>query len=486
VDTSSNESTESNQACDTTQSGGACGSPSGGPTDNPIATYYGSGAYTWTDSITWECVYNVDDYSGTDMEKFNAAQSDAVANGGGVVYFPSGTYSFSDYMELQSGVVIRGAGPSQTTFVFPDMAHKGVFNNGANDSNLGIVGVYLDAGAVMLWPNLVTTGTSPADGGNLQTYWWYATDINGMGTNKVVFNCKIQNVTLNIPRPADGSGWCNGNEWPWRFSTAIACYTDGNCLVANNDLPQTNDSKNVSVTFDVNTGCDAWSGTAPYPFDNRYGIDVNRVLLGGVIGSYAGAGLIPSTFGGLTPSNFPWHFRQGITIRDNWVFQEGRVGIIWGGGGDGSTRGSGAEIRNNHVEVASGSTLYSVDGCKCAGGQSTNENRGFDQGGYGSYIVNNTGTINRQTAYNTGYLSTDGEGVLHQEANNSQGRRDIWDNNDLRGGNSGYMAYYKLNSVYDSTITNNTVNSGEMIGGVSIGSTSGIQCSGNSPSCTGL
>ena len=36
-----------------------CGSPSGGPTDNPIAAKYGQNAYPWTEEIKWDCVYNL-------------------------------------------------------------------------------------------------------------------------------------------------------------------------------------------------------------------------------------------------------------------------------------------------------------------------------------------------------------------------------------------------------------------------------------------
>ena len=95
-------------------SGGSCGSASGGPTDNPVNTKYGSGTYSWTDSIKWSCVYNVNDYSGTADQKFASARDAANANGGGVVYFPAGTYTFTDTIYLKNGVVVRGATPSQT------------------------------------------------------------------------------------------------------------------------------------------------------------------------------------------------------------------------------------------------------------------------------------------------------------------------------------------------------------------------------------
>lgn len=88
----------------------------------------------------------------------------------------------------------------------------------------------------------------------------------------------------------------------------------------------------------------------PYMYDNRYGIDVNSILLGGAIGvdgvppppqrihysplrpplaavasAYANGPKskcgTPNAFGGLYPACAPWNFRPGLVIRDNWVAQ---------------------------------------------------------------------------------------------------------------------------------------------------------------------
>ena len=61
------------------------------PTDNPVNTLYGNGTYPWTDSIAWDSVVSVADFSGD----FNKAQDALLAkgDGGGVVYFPAGKYS---------------------------------------------------------------------------------------------------------------------------------------------------------------------------------------------------------------------------------------------------------------------------------------------------------------------------------------------------------------------------------------------------------
>ena len=61
-------------------------------------------SYPWTDNlVNWSCVYNVKDYGGS----FELAQKAAVSNGGGVIYYPSGTYSFTSNVVIQSNIVIR-------------------------------------------------------------------------------------------------------------------------------------------------------------------------------------------------------------------------------------------------------------------------------------------------------------------------------------------------------------------------------------------
>ena len=108
----------------------------------------------------------------------------------------------------------------------------------------------------------------------------------------------------------------------------------------------------------------------------------------------------------LTPRTpAPWNFRPGITIRDNYVAQNGRVGISWTGGAGASmcAPGNGTVVLNNHVEVRAGTTCYTVNGDSDAGGADTNENRGYMNSGYCSNITGNTGRVNRQRAGATPY-----------------------------------------------------------------------------------
>ncbi|HVS38238.1 MAG TPA: hypothetical protein VMS17_21945 [Gemmataceae bacterium] len=90
------------------------------PKDNPIATYYSGpeGYPAWTDEINWSHVINMKTYpKGTTLfEKFEKAR-DELSEGGGVLYYPAGTYDFSTMppgrgLMLVHGVVIRGDAPT--------------------------------------------------------------------------------------------------------------------------------------------------------------------------------------------------------------------------------------------------------------------------------------------------------------------------------------------------------------------------------------
>ncbi|RMD77887.1 MAG: hypothetical protein D6820_10860, partial [Lentisphaerae bacterium] len=97
------------------------------PRDNPVATYYGraKGYPAWTDRIRWSNVIDMSRYQRgrTNFERFENARDELAAQGGGVLYYPAGTYDFSDGpfdgplgrgLMLRRGIVIRGATPPKT------------------------------------------------------------------------------------------------------------------------------------------------------------------------------------------------------------------------------------------------------------------------------------------------------------------------------------------------------------------------------------
>lgn len=99
------------------------------PTNNPISEFYnGAEGYpAWIDEINWANAYNMAtyDYSGcstcanNDFEKFKYVRDIAYNAGGGVLYYPAGTYIFDipdspngEGLMLKKGVVIRGEKPA--------------------------------------------------------------------------------------------------------------------------------------------------------------------------------------------------------------------------------------------------------------------------------------------------------------------------------------------------------------------------------------
>lgn len=97
----------------------------GAPTDNAVAAFYdGDDGYpAWTDEIRWADVIDMASYAkgSTAFEKFENARDELAVRGGGVLYYPAGTYDFSDGpfdgptgrgLMLKSGVVIRGEAPA--------------------------------------------------------------------------------------------------------------------------------------------------------------------------------------------------------------------------------------------------------------------------------------------------------------------------------------------------------------------------------------
>lgn len=90
---------------------------------NPIADYYNGpeGYPAWTREIKWENTINMGSYTNgaNDFEKFESARDELYAQGGGVLYYPAGTYTFSvpsgpngRGLMLKKGVVIVGDRPA--------------------------------------------------------------------------------------------------------------------------------------------------------------------------------------------------------------------------------------------------------------------------------------------------------------------------------------------------------------------------------------
>lgn len=422
-----------------------CGSSSGGPTDNPIASLYGNDAYPWTQEIKWGCVYNIKDFNGrNDRDRFNAARDAATANGGGIVYFPAGTYNFNDSIQLADGVVLRGETPGvkdaksnsyqpPSKLVFPkyepklsgsgtpnDTAFKKITTASPNtDSNIGLVNVDVNRAAIAL-----------------------RGDIDS-GTNKniVLFGIRSNNVAEPDPTVPDTSFQEPWQRYSYRFATNLKVNAFANVLVANNRV---NDNitdnydqpgykikgrkKNTIITFE--------GGEVPFHYGNHYGIVVNR-------------GKSSGFKNGATPQQEPGLFRKGIVIRDNWVYHTMRVAI--------HASGDGLIIKDNIIRDEPGKQWWvHPAGKKETTGAVTLENRAIDWSGWNVLVDGNDYRVYRHRIGNSKYLSTDGEGILIQECCGGTMVNGVTITNNK--GNA-YIGLYKVRDIKNAKITGNQLNS---------------------------
>lgn len=427
---------------DPSQIATGCGSPSGGEMDNPIATRYGKSAYPWTDEIQWQCVYNIKDFSGnTTIDRFKAARDAAAANGGGVVYFPAGTYEFTEGIALRNGVVIRGETPSDadatqenynppTKLGFPkyepllsgngtpnEMAFKKVSTIAPDrDSNIGLVNVEVNRAAI----NLV---------GNLKT---------GTQHNRIIFGVRNNNVAQPEPKVPDLFFQAPWMRYSSRFAANLKVNAMQNILVANNRINdaitdtyeqpgyrvKSVDGKSV-ITY-------AEGDRVPFSYTNHYGIVVNRS------GDFSPAA---------TPDTEPGLFRSGVTIRDNWVYHTMRVAI--------SASGDGLVIRDNQIQDEPNKQWWTnPNGTREAKPSVTLENRAIDWSGWNVRVEGNQYEVYRHQIRDTKYLSVDGEGILVQEC---CGGTTV--NGAKISGNTGnsYIALYKVREIQNVEISENTI-----------------------------
>eukprot|EP00039_Didymoeca_costata_P014950 m.247131 g.247131 ORF g.247131 m.247131 type:complete len:498 (-) comp16125_c1_seq20:41-1534(-) len=478
---------------------GIYAAPSTPPTDDPVSSLYPSQSadpirFT-SSSFPWNNVVVVSGTSNPAKAYATAAQAVLKNNSnGGVVFFPAGIYEFTGDFTLVDRVVVRGEstgsakasngpkgpGPLKPTtkFEFPDRSFSRIICMNCTAS--GVVNVLSDGGGIDLVQGA---------------------DVKDKSSMFVVLGNVLQHVVYKYPVAPPATFY---QEWPYRFSIAVAVSAHNNAIIANNLLAKAtksattkvnliNNKKNEDVTQLSSNGVkppppppapENCSLSLQFPYDNRYGIWHDN--------------------GGLPTVN--------VSIYGNYVHQNGRVGVMWQSNDgmtagqqfhyDGTpvTQGSGVLVMLNHVEVEKGTTLWTVTGTKVAKGSDTNENRGYDQSGRsallansGTYFAKNTGNINRQIVPGGDckpgtYETTDGEGILQQIQDGQVAERNIWEDNDLSFGEAGPMALYALHAVMDMTITGNKVNSKEIIGIIGGGSTpkngtgiSNLKCSGNTP-----
>jgi hypothetical protein len=417
------------------------------PTDNPVARY----GLAWTNEIRWNAVVSIHDFPGATVDRrLEAAQRALVERGGGVVFFPAGTYRFADHVRLPSGVVLRGQAPTGVVdarqaaylpparFEFPafrprfegdgtpiDSAFKGIMAAApATTSNIGVVNIAIDHGHVAF------DEEAPATPEALPSH--------RVGRNRLVYGCRLTNAagaSKKVPDLALGHHAWQRHTDPFR--AAIHVYASENMLIANNRL-HPSDASFLMPGFAIPR-----KDQPPYvpeagvlfDYDNRYGIAANNFPLGG-----PGHDLPDGT-----PETHPHGFRRGAVIRDNFVHSTGRVAIAF--------TGDGTVCSGNVIRFLPGLTRYTTNGTNVTSASSTNDNRAIQIRGWRWRVEDNDYEVYRNRSANPAHHINDGEGLMHEDHCNSS----IKDSVLARNRGNAYISIWHVGEIDGLLVEGNSI-----------------------------
>ena len=417
--------------------------------DEPIDDPLGELKLSWTGSLKWQRVIDVARAPGESIdEKLANAQVMLAMNGGGVAFFPAGTYRFRESIKLLDGVVLRGVAPQSVTsahndkyslttkFEFPKFepsfegdgtsivsAFKGiVLAEPATASNCGVVHIDINRGHIHF-----------EDDGS---------DEHNAGRNRVVFGCILRNAAVADPAvpnlKIEQLGW---QRFTHRHHAAIDVKASENILVANNRLPKSGDDNftmNGFVLLDPKKQPTTFDGIV-FDYDNRPGLYVNHYGIGGAGGSGPDG----------TPETHPYGFRKGTVIRDNFVFNTGRMGIGF--------CGDGVVCSNNVIRIPDDIFRPTATGQQLTSGSSTNDNRAIEMRGWRWVVDGNDYEVHRNWASDRKYKINDGEGLMHEDHVNSTVQDSVLTNN--RG--NAYLSIYKTAGIDGLRIEGNDIRLGD-------------------------
>lgn len=408
------------------------------PTNNPAAQY----RIAWTESIPWARTVNIADFPGkTWEERLAAAQQAVAAKGGGVVFFPAGTYRFTESIALKNGVFWRGADPGKQTdarqdgyepltrFEFPRFAPKlsgdGTPHDSAfklislekpeSDSNCGLVNLAINRGHI---------------------YFGGGTN-HPAGINRLVFGCALRNAA-DIDRTIPKEGQHPWQRFPKWHQAAIGVYAAENILIANNRLPESGDDNFLMKDYlvkDRKGQMVTYEDGILFDYDFRPGIIANHYCVGG------GGGAMPIG----TPELYPSGFSKGIVIRDNYVFCTGRTAIAFSG--------DGVICSFNVIRFKKGVVRPSHTGWQLSSGSSTSDNRAVEMRGWRWTLEGNDYEVYRSLCADKRFYINDGEGLMHEGHCNSA----VVDSKLLRNKGNSYLSIYHTGGIDGLLIEGNDI-----------------------------
>jgi len=441
------------------------------PTDNAVtASGIDLGAYdaSWIDALPWSTVTTtaaVADDSGDDLATVQAEIFALSANGGGVLYFPAGTYNFSDHLYLADGVILRGATPSETdargsfttdaagvrtytltydpptNFAFPvfiqdyatDMRRVegtarqnyfkqilvgksdgggGVLPDATHASDYGLVNIDINGAIISIGDR------SPDD-----LEWGTSIPKNNVtGKNILIFGNRLNNGTALAPNvPEQGQNiW---QIWPTRNRGKIDVVSAGNTLIANNLVGDMHYKYYVlGDTSQVIMDYVAYLGQSGEPIERQYrqrdasGSSMNAP--NDVVRFSDGYGIrlnhVLDYETAHSAIQEPSKHREGQGIINNFHFGTTRVGFMGAGNGlivKGNVREDMMGVKYEYINER-GTALITNN-------SATQENRGIDiTGGHDVIAEDNYVRVKRGT-FASGYPTIDGEGLLLQESSST-------------------------------------------------------------------
>lgn len=412
--------------------------------ESPISNPASHLRVAWTDELKWSNVVDVTRTAGSGKywdKRLAEAQEQLARAGGGVIYFPRGDYHFEHHIRLKDGVILRGTSPRdansahdskyrlETRFEFPqyrpsfkgngtpiDTAFKGIYlEDPATAANCGVVNIDINRGHIH----------------------FDETEDHRCGGNRIVFGCVLRNCAVadsGIPSTkVMQHAW---QRFTSRHHAAIDVKGAENILVANNRLPQSGDDNFTMKDFLLKPS----RGSADrfdvvFDYDNRPGLYVSHYCVGGPGGSGDDG----------TPQSHPCGFRKGIVIRDNYVFNTGRMCI--GFGGDGTI------CANNVTRIQKDVWRPTVTGESATHGSSTNDNRAIEMRGWRWTVDGNDCVVHKNWCSDRSYYINDGEGLMHEDHCNSTIRDSRLTNNKVNS----YLSIYKCGTIDGLLIEGNDV-----------------------------
>lgn len=470
---------------------------------NPMRDFYGAGHYpAWTDEIAWHNSINMATYTNgaNDFQKFENARDQLASQGGGVLYYPAGTYDFRDHPQgpqgrglmLRKGVVIVGEPPAADKLAIVDSANPGLTQLGTkflfpyhtttratagsgeypdawnviglmpepgqtirSVDKVGIAWVNLDGAYVYMGPDMPFSGTWGTAGA------WRSRFAKTTGENwasRVADGTHPMDPFMGAAPNLDYLGGSNG-----RFVFG--------CRLDNSNVPNYMCSEGTGADYDPDYVSSyrfaarlAVYGANVFIANNAIPIATKNFALeqqvkarntpaalatiyydyGYQIGIEANKQLVSQRDNRCNLVTGPY-YEPGLIIKDNWVFNHGNKGYEF--------CGKWATCQNNvnyRYELLSGVSRYGLpsgwtltrDGYNVSNQIDDNMSRAWDFGGWNLWLdknwYNNTGS-------NPG---NDGEGLLIQRHGGVEAFSFAYTRNRQGpGGEPGYIAPYDVHCI---------------------------------------